>query len=158
MTKDEIKARLDELDVEYTDDMKKDDLEALLDQAQREVPPSGETEAEPAEEAPSIEVNAAPTSDEIDVVHPERCEYLRTYSRKVHGPEYRDLAKEYATKVAGSALAASGELDRLKVTYRAHSKEIDAYYDKVEVFTGADMRERALQVKHEHNGTVYYRW
>ena len=46
--------------------------------------------------------------DAVDVVD-KNGEYIRTYSRKVHGKDYKKLAEEFAEKVAGRKVVSAVE-------------------------------------------------
>ncbi len=116
-----------------------------------EVEPVEEEEEEeaPAEEPRTESALKAVESAEgdpakayVDVVQEDR--YIRTYSKEVHGADYKDLAQQFVDKVPGRSIVKAGEIERLRVSYRERNIAEGRWDEKTEMFSGPDFKSRAI--------------
>lgn len=99
LTKAEIVAKLEEAKIEFDPAANKADLLALLPEADRD---ESSTDTEEKDKKEDGDDEPAKKDGGVAVVLSRSGSEVRTYSKELHGPKYRDLAKEYAKKISGS--------------------------------------------------------
>lgn len=92
---------------------------------------------------------AAPkkAADSVDIIKGN--EYVRTYTREIHGDDFMDAAREYVEGHKGSAMADSDSITGVNVVYRAIDKKTKASYETSRPFTD---KAEALRFRNEVNG------
>lgn len=109
MLKPEIRAKLQELGIEYPENAKKEELLALLDQAQDLRPEETALQEVVVSEDATVTINELRETVTITgainfswAVHAKNGSYIRTYSVADHGPTAQALAKQFAEKIEGT--------------------------------------------------------
>lgn len=95
-TKADVVADLEAKKIAFDPEATKAELEALLDAAPEAPATPG------AVETPAVEVEEPTDGKGVAVVLSKNGQYARSYSKAIHGKEYKDLAKQYAAKIKGS--------------------------------------------------------
>jgi hypothetical protein len=128
------------------------------DQAAGDLSGSASAHARPTQDALEAGSGEAPltkAAESIDVIIGDY--YIRTYSKEMHGGNYKELAKGFVGKVEGRKLEEVGKITWLKVVYKKQSKIIGTFYSAEEVFKGKNFKNDALAFSAQVRGTVHYR-
>lgn len=136
--KELTKLSLKDLEEMMTKESMEDDSEEESTEAE-ETESDEESDEEMADDEDEEEEVAA-KGDELDIVkgEGESKEYVRTYSKKVHGAEYKDLAKQFCEKNSKCSIAKK-PVTALVVKWREFDKKANAgegaQVEKTERFT-----------------------
>jgi len=95
------------------------------------------------------------SKDQVDVIRENQ--YIRTYSKKVHGPKYVDIAKGMAGKDPRRSIVEGGTITAIRVDWDEPNKENpDKLIHKSRVFGGSkDFKEEAKEFCQAVQGTMF---
>lgn len=167
LSKKEIQKKLDELGVEYPSRATKEDLLALLEDAEGKSPATaGDESALEVPDDAEVRVTraGAPSvrGDEVDILRGTN-EYVRTFSKRVHGSRFKELAAMFCEKHRGCRIAKAGEVKALRVEWRQEEADEEGtirFVTKSRVFTektdGADWKDKATTWKNQRQKGVAF--
>lgn len=101
----------------------------------------------------------APTKSatEVDIIK-GGSEYVRTYSKEVHGADFLDLAKEFISGHADTEIADSDSVKIVVVRYRIQDKKTGVSTNTQKSFSsadGEDFKAKAIIFRNEMNGSAF---
>lgn len=156
MTRDELNKELLAISKKEGEDISMKDIEALPNKDAVIDVINGLSSSKEEEETEETSTSG----DSVDILVGE--EYIRTYSKEIHGKDFKSLAKQFIsqTKWNGKAeMKADGSFDALLVAYRERKtwdKEAGIFKDefvwKDKTFNrnqGAEWKDKALEFYHE---------
>ena len=89
----------------------------------------------------------------LDVITGEN--YIRTYSKAVHGADFKAIAEGFAGKKAGRTLVDSASVKKLEVSWREKQKD-GSYKPFLVILTaekGKDWKEQAIKLAKTHEAS-----